>query len=476
MCKKIFEKEFEETLKEQFYGEYMGNGITKDFFENGEFLREIFERKEELSIVFAGDSITHGPLHTNGYRSYSEYFKEIVRRNRKDGKVNKIRNTGVSGATTEDIMANFDSWIKIYEPEFVFLMIGMNDSAFEKVSLEKYEENLKYLVNKIREIGAVPILQTSNTIQFDESRDCLNKYMNIIRKLSEIENVFIIDQYDKWVELESKDGDIRKKLLNDSIHPNEIGHLEFIKHILKVFNHEDINLDYDFDLKFKLNEIENKNIRESNYFENQSKEFFDLSINNIRKNEGTWLILGSKIEEVNNLPINFKSYVEYIEERVRWELSSDIERGRERYMIDFTSEDFSIVSITNNIERLINKYNCNVVLLNIDLDKNNENLNEHLEILLEKINKLGVVPIINLIYFNNDKEEINFKINIKENKCILINTYEFLEKRFLLKDINEILFNNKRINSFGHLEIARVILERLNIWNNDSVLGKLYRS
>lgn len=51
MGKKIFEKEFERILKEEYYAECMKKSIAKDFFESGKFLSEIFERKEEVSIV-----------------------------------------------------------------------------------------------------------------------------------------------------------------------------------------------------------------------------------------------------------------------------------------------------------------------------------------------------------------------------------------------------------------------------------------
>ena len=35
----------------------------------------MIEGDKGLNIVFTGDSITHGPLHTKGYRSYTEHFR-----------------------------------------------------------------------------------------------------------------------------------------------------------------------------------------------------------------------------------------------------------------------------------------------------------------------------------------------------------------------------------------------------------------
>lgn len=483
MGKKIFEKEFERILKEEYYAECMKKSIAKDFFESGKFLSEIFERKEEVSIVFAGDSITHGPFHTNGYRSYSEYFKEIVRRERIDGRVNKIRNTGVSGATTDDIVKNFKSWIEVYDPEVVFLMIGMNDSAFEKVNLERYEENLKYLINRIRKIGAIPILQTSNTIKFDESRDSLNRYMNIIRKLSKTENVFIIDHYNKWVELEKKDKEIRKKLLNDSIHPNEFGHLEFIKYILKSLNYNDYNiLNVDWDLKFMHNNNFNSELNEhldidSSEILSMNSEIKKTFLEKIIKEEGTWVFLGEEYKVEKNEPINFKNYVEYIEERIRWELSSNIPNGKERYVIDLTKKDFWNKEKFGDLENLLKKYNCKVMILNINLVDLDKNFNRRLNDFFKKVSSLGIVPLLNLIRFHEiSKKESGIIGNLLyENKGIIIDSYGLFLNKFSKEYLdNNIISNNMFLTSFGNIELARLILEELNLYDKDSILEKLY--
>ena len=39
----------------------------------------MIEGDKGLNIVFTGDSITHGPLHTKGYRSYTEHFRESLK-------------------------------------------------------------------------------------------------------------------------------------------------------------------------------------------------------------------------------------------------------------------------------------------------------------------------------------------------------------------------------------------------------------
>src|SRR5262245_38050003 len=42
-------------------------------------IKQLLARPEPVTWVFTGDSITHGALHTRGWRSYPEHFAERVR-------------------------------------------------------------------------------------------------------------------------------------------------------------------------------------------------------------------------------------------------------------------------------------------------------------------------------------------------------------------------------------------------------------
>lgn len=113
----------------------------------------MIEGDKGLNIVFTGDSITHGPLHTKGYRSYTEHFRERLKEKFKNNIVKEniiIFNTGVSGATTRDIIRDFNICVDICDPDIVFIMLGMNDSSNEIVPLEEYRKNILELINKVR--------------------------------------------------------------------------------------------------------------------------------------------------------------------------------------------------------------------------------------------------------------------------------------------------------------------------------------
>lgn len=59
-------------------------------------IKALLGKPEPITWLITGDSITHGALHTHGYRSYPEHFAERVR-----WELRRVRdvmiNTGISG-------------------------------------------------------------------------------------------------------------------------------------------------------------------------------------------------------------------------------------------------------------------------------------------------------------------------------------------------------------------------------------------
>ncbi|MEG2291668.1 MAG: GDSL-type esterase/lipase family protein, partial [Clostridium sp.] len=157
-----------------------------------------------------------------------------------NGKINSekfIINTGNSSCTTKEVLNGFDTWVKIYDPKIVSLMIGMNDCATDtNVTIEQYESNLIEIIRKTREIGAVIILQTPNYTlpapngtSNGQKRDRLEEYLDVARKVATEEKVMMVDNHKYWLEREKTSHDVGNKWFNDWIHPNEVGHLELAK-------------------------------------------------------------------------------------------------------------------------------------------------------------------------------------------------------------------------------------------------------
>lgn len=190
------------------------------------------EKKDPLIWVFTGDSITHGAKHTHGFRSYPEVFAERIR-----WELGRVRdviiNTGISGNTTQTILGDFDWRVKQFNPDVVSLMIGTNDCAKDRVTVEEFKKNLFSLVKHFRDINAIPILQTPNIIitEKDPSRSRLSEYVSVTREVAAKERVILVDNYQHWQKtLQSNSGaKVYRDWLNDPLHPDGEGHLEIAR-------------------------------------------------------------------------------------------------------------------------------------------------------------------------------------------------------------------------------------------------------
>ncbi|MFI1959223.1 GDSL-type esterase/lipase family protein [Streptomyces althioticus] len=182
--------------------------------------------------VITGDSITHGALYTYGWRSYAEHFQERVR-----WELGKTKNsdfvvdTGVSGSTTDDLVAVFPQRVTAFTPRVVSIMLGTNDVATPAIGRTVYRANLVRLVDAVRALpgGVVPVLQTPNAVDLARwsNRTALGDYAETMREVAQAEGVVLIDHHTHW--LTSDGGSAPTRLLADGLHPDRRGHL-FLAH------------------------------------------------------------------------------------------------------------------------------------------------------------------------------------------------------------------------------------------------------
>ena len=121
--------------------------------------------------VFYGDSITHGAVHTHGWRSFPEIIQERVR-TELGRPMDVFINSGNSGQTSLNLVndAQYDWQVRQRKPNIVLLLIGCNDIVRDNCgTAEDFRGRLTTLVERIRQDGAIPVLQTYNTIQLVEN-------------------------------------------------------------------------------------------------------------------------------------------------------------------------------------------------------------------------------------------------------------------------------------------------------------------
>lgn len=126
------------------------------------------EAKDGDTIVFLGDSITHQCL-------YSQYIETFFYTRYPDRKI-RFHNAGVSGDRAADALARFDDDVAAIEPDFVTVLLGMNDGAYEPFHAETfatYREGMEEIVKRIEAIGAKPVLLSPT--MFDHHQLALRK-------------------------------------------------------------------------------------------------------------------------------------------------------------------------------------------------------------------------------------------------------------------------------------------------------------
>lgn len=197
---------------------------------------------EPRTWLFYGDSITHGAAHTHGFRAFPEIFAERVRWELRR-LYDVVINTAISGQTTVQLLdeKRYDWRVRRFRPDAVFILIGMNDIVKLK-DVDKFRVNLVELVRRVRNDGAIPILQNYGSIlnvpdnaKYLLRYEKLPKFNAAIRQTALEESTIFIDHEKYWKE-NIPDEETLKLHLGEPIHPGGKGHLEMAKLIFQTFN------------------------------------------------------------------------------------------------------------------------------------------------------------------------------------------------------------------------------------------------
>lgn len=81
-----------------------------------------------------------------------------------------IVNKSIGGFTSADVLANFDSNVANQNPDFVWVLVGINDATSD-VPVADYLSNMQIILAKIRSVGAQPVVLDSQVAQLFSGSD-----------------------------------------------------------------------------------------------------------------------------------------------------------------------------------------------------------------------------------------------------------------------------------------------------------------
>ncbi len=187
-------------------------------------LSRLVESLEPIRWVFAGDSITHGALHTMGWRDYVELFGERVRWEMGRGRDCVIK-TGVSGWRINTLADDLDWSLLQHRPHVAVLNFGMNDCAQGSAGVGEFIRVYLDVLDRLAASGCSQIVvQTPNRIMNNDSLrySALPEYASAVHDIAAKSGALLVDHFSDWEPWE-RDGTL-PFLLSDPIHPNELGH------------------------------------------------------------------------------------------------------------------------------------------------------------------------------------------------------------------------------------------------------------
>ncbi len=209
------------------------------------------------SIVMLGDSTT--ARRTGLKKTYARRVAEALC---DEGIDTWVTNSGVPGDTTEGARKRFKKDVLDHNPHLVVIQLGANDSAIDvwknppskksRVSLKRYEENLRYMIGELKKRGVPVILMTSNHFRwtpqlkklygkppYDANEPMsftdttLRKYGEAVRRIAKSENLPLVDVLEIYDNYEKKTGKSVDTLLLDGMHPNDAGHEQVAKPLVE---------------------------------------------------------------------------------------------------------------------------------------------------------------------------------------------------------------------------------------------------
>ena len=194
------------------------------------------------TFIAFGDSTTapRGPLVI-----YADHLRQQFPHDR-------VLNAGVGGSHTDQARSRFEQDVLAHRPDLVIIQFGINDAAVDvwmdppatepRIPLDRFEDNLGYFLDRLRDAGASALLATPNPLTWtpqskarygkppcdpddpDGFNLVLKRYVAAVRRLAEARGASLVDVEAAFRDFGAQAGQSIDNLLLDGMHPNDAGH------------------------------------------------------------------------------------------------------------------------------------------------------------------------------------------------------------------------------------------------------------
>ena len=190
-----------------------------------------------MRVLIFGDSITQGFWDSEGgWVSRLRKSYELQKIERKNDDPATVFNLGVSGDSSDELLARFENETKARaNEELTFVIaIGVNDSRTKAdvnfSDIQRYKQNLEEILkhakqysDKILFVGLTPCVEErSNPVSWSDTgytNARIKQFDDALRGFCEEHQVGFIEMFEPFQKAQNK-----QELLPDGLHPNDEGH------------------------------------------------------------------------------------------------------------------------------------------------------------------------------------------------------------------------------------------------------------
>jgi lysophospholipase L1-like esterase len=185
---------------------------------------------KKLKVVFFGDSITEAAVKPKGFITIDDSLLNSAGRQDYE-----LIGAGISGNKVYDLYLRMEDDVVSKSPDIVIIWVGVNDVWHKKMGTgtdaDKFEKFYLAMVKRFKAANIKVIVCTPASIgeKYDNSNEQdgdLNKYSNIIRKISSEQQLTLVDMREAFETYEKTNNhnNLEKGILTaDGVHLNDEG-------------------------------------------------------------------------------------------------------------------------------------------------------------------------------------------------------------------------------------------------------------